>query len=135
MVISLRFGRLGRIFWVEVDHDDELTPDSLAELAAAFSDPRVDFAYSNTCEIRDGKRWKYDEQFGWRYRPFTGDGQPQFECVAFEPSPRSFSKIWFAPNHVRAWRSAFYHRIGGHDPLRKSSTTTTYSAAPTSTAT
>lgn len=42
-----------------------------------------------------------------------------FECIAFEPSPWSFTKIWFAPNHVRAWRSAFYHRIGGHDPLRK----------------
>ncbi len=103
---------------VEVDHDDELTPDCLAELAATFSDPRVDFAYSNSCEIHDGKPWKYDEKFGWRYRPFTWDGQPQFECVAFEPSPWSFSKIWFAPNHVRAWRSAFYHRIGGHDLAR-----------------
>jgi glycosyltransferase involved in cell wall biosynthesis len=29
---------------VEVDHDDELTPDCVAELAAAFADPRVDFA-------------------------------------------------------------------------------------------
>ncbi|RLS54827.1 MAG: glycosyltransferase [Planctomycetota bacterium] len=100
---------------VEVDHDDELTPDCLAELAAAFSDPRVDFAYSNTCEIHDGQPWKYDEKFGWRYRPFTWDGQPQFECVAFDPTPWSFSKIWFAPNHVRAWRTSFYHRIGGHD--------------------
>jgi hypothetical protein len=68
--------------------------------------------------LRAGKPWKYDEKLGWRYRPFTWDGQPQFECVAFEPSPWSFSKIWFAPNHVRAWRSAFYHRIGGHDPSR-----------------
>jgi len=100
---------------VEVDHDDELTPDCLTELAAAFTAPRVDFAYSNTCEICDGKPWKYDEKFGWRYRPFTWDGLPQFECVAFESSPWSFSNIWFAPNHVWPWRTAFYHRIGGHD--------------------
>ncbi len=103
---------------VEVDHDDELTPDCVAELAAAFADPRIDFAYSNCCEINEGKPWRYDERFGWRYRPFAWDGQSQWECVAFDPSPASFSKIWFAPNHVRAWRADFYRRIGGHDPSR-----------------
>ena len=103
---------------VEVDHDDELTPDCVAELAAAFADSRVDFAYSNCCEINEGKPWRYDERFGWRYRPFEWDGQSQWECVAFDPSPASFSKIWFAPNHVRAWRADFYRRIEGHDPTR-----------------
>lgn len=103
---------------VEVDHDDELTPDCVAELAATFADPQVDFAYSNCCEINEGAPWKYDEKFGWHYRPFEWDGRQQFECVAFAPSPASFSKIWFAPNHVRAWREGFYRQIGGHDPAR-----------------
>ena len=103
---------------VEVDHDDELTPDCVAELVAAFAEPQVDFAYSNCCEINEGKPWRYDEKYGWWYRPFAWDGQPQWECVAFDPSPASFSKIWFAPNHVLAWRADFYRRIGGHDPAR-----------------
>ena len=85
---------------VEVDHDDELTPDCVAELVAAFAEPQVDFAYSNCCEINEGKPWRYDEKYGWWYRPFAWDGQPQWECVAFDPSPASFSKIRFAPNHV-----------------------------------
>lgn len=50
--------------------------------------------------------------------PVRWDGQPQWECVTFDPSPASFSKIWFVPNHVRAWRAEFYRRIGGHDPSR-----------------
>lgn len=101
---------------VEVDHDDELTPDCLMELAEAFGDGRTDFAYSNCCEIKDGKPYRFSEKYGWRYRPFPWKGTMQAECVAFAPSPLSFSKIWYAPNHVRAWRRDFYHAIGGHNP-------------------
>ncbi len=42
---------------------------------------------------------------------------PDEDRINTQSSP--FSKIWFALNHVRAWRPSFYHRIGGHDPLRK----------------
>ena len=49
---------------VEVDHDDELTPDCVAELAAAFAGPRVDFAYSTCCEIKGRTPWGYSENFG-----------------------------------------------------------------------
>jgi O-antigen biosynthesis protein len=102
---------------VEVDHDDELTPDALEALADAFGrDPALSFAYSNCCEIKDGKPWKYNECFGWEYRPFRWQGGDYFETCTFDPSPASFSKIWYAPNHVRAWRTDFYRRIGGHDP-------------------
>jgi hypothetical protein len=38
-----------------------MTADCLTELAAVFSDRCVDFADSITCEICDGKPWKYDE--------------------------------------------------------------------------
>ena len=104
---------------VEVDHDDELTPDCLEQLAAAFEDPAVDFAYSNSCEIKDGQPFTYPERFGWKSRPFSWDGRDDhIETVAFPPTPSSFAKIWYAPNHVRAWRAKFYHRIGGHDPTR-----------------
>jgi glycosyltransferase involved in cell wall biosynthesis len=104
---------------VEVDHDDELTPDALAEVAAAFaSDPGLSFAYSNCCEIRDGRPWRYSEEYGWAYRPFAWGAGQFFETVAFDPSPAAFSKIWYAPNHIRAWRADFYRAIGGHDRTR-----------------
>jgi len=104
---------------VEVDHDDELTPDAVAHVAAAFrADPGLHFAFSNCCEVRDGKPSKYSEDYGWEYRPFTWQGKDYLELCAFEPSPASFSKIWYAPNHLRAWRADFYRKIGGHDKSR-----------------
>lgn len=101
---------------VEADHDDELTPNCLEEVAFAFENPYIDFVFSNCCEVTaDGKPWTYSAEFGWRYRPFNWNGVPLVETMSFEPSPASFSKIWYAPNHVRAWRTSFYHQIGGHD--------------------
>ena len=102
---------------VEVDHDDELTPDCLSELAVAFSDSQVDFAYSNCCDIRQDTNQPviFDKSHGWVYRPFNYNGLDTLECVAFEPTPASFAKIWYAPNHVRAWRRTFYERIGGYN--------------------
>lgn len=106
-------------YLVEVDHDDELTPDCVAEVIAAFEGPsRPDFVYSNCCEISDGKPWTYSEEYGWEYRPFRWRDAELKEMVAFDPSPASFSRVWYAPNHVRAWRGDFYRRIGGHDTRR-----------------
>lgn len=100
---------------VEVDHDDELTPNCLERLAEAFDDD-TDFAYSNCIEVKaDGSPNTYNACFGWEYRPFQWKGREQQEMIAFAPSPASFSKIWYAPNHVRAWRREFYEHIGGHD--------------------
>ena len=102
---------------VEVDHDDELTEDCLQELYNAFnSDETIDFAYSNCAEINaDGEPFVYSNYFGWRNRPFKYYGRDLLELISFDPNPASFSKIWFAPNHVRAWKKSFYDKIGGHN--------------------
>ena len=101
---------------VELDHDDELTPDCLEELHAAFSDPSVDFCYSNDADLdRDMNPFVYSPVYGWRDRPFEYKGRTIKEQVSFPPTAASFSKIWFSPNHVRAWRRSFYQRIGGYD--------------------
>ena len=60
---------------VEMDHDDELTPDCLAELFEAYLDDSVDFVYSNFIEVSpDGKPNMYGAQNGWKYRPFHWNG-------------------------------------------------------------
>ena len=102
---------------VEVDHDDELYPTALEECAAAFEDPDIDFAYSNTVEVLEGYQPRvFDEKFGWVNRPVKYKDYNVMEMVAFDADPRSLSKIWYAPNHFRAWRTSFYNEIGGHDP-------------------
>ena len=105
---------------VEVDHDDELFPTALEECAKAFEDPTVDFAYSNSVEVFEGYKPRvFNKKFGWENRPVKYKEYDLFEMVAFPPDPRSICKIWYAPNHFRAWRTSFYNEIGGHNPELK----------------
>lgn len=100
----------------EVDHDDELTPDCMDELDKAFV-PGVDFVYSNFANVReDGQPMRYNEGYGWRYRPFFLDGKEYEEVLSFPPDPASCGFIWYAGNHIRAWTKAHYFAIGGHNP-------------------
>lgn len=102
--------------YMEVDHDDELFPNAIEECAKAFEDPTVDFAFSNCCDVRENYQPRFfNEQFGWVNRPCQYKGHNLIEMVAFPPDPASVSRIWYAPNHFRAWRADFYRRIGGHD--------------------
>lgn len=94
---------------VELDHDDRLHPEALEEVRKAFEDPEIGFAYSNT--IHD-KSFHYSEAFGWQYRPFD---ETEEEHVSFPPTPDSISKIWYAPNHLRAFRKTVYDSIGGYN--------------------
>jgi len=109
---------------VELDHDDALEPDCLRELDKAFSKSKVDFVYSSDFAIRIKDRKEeyftpFNPQFGWKTETATiiSDGEKKEVKYhpAFDPSPLSFSYIWYAPNHVRAWKTDFYHSIGGHD--------------------
>lgn len=101
---------------VELDHDDELTPDCLEELENAFRN-EYDFCYSDDYYVEpvDGKD-KYITPFnssgGWKIKvDKDGNKYPQ----SFPPSALSFSYIWYAPDHVRAWKKDFYEKIGGHN--------------------
>jgi len=102
---------------VEVDHDDELTPNALEELDKAFTqNSAIDFVYSNHCDVaKDGTPVQYDIENGWEYAPFTYNGSVIQECKSWDPTPHSIAKVWYAPNHIRAWKASFYNEIGGHD--------------------
>jgi glycosyltransferase involved in cell wall biosynthesis len=108
---------------VEADHDDLLTPICLEEIKKAFLDPKVSFVYSNFCEfyfdhptLKDWESPRYDPAYGWRYRDYEWQGHKLNECLDFETLPSNFAMIWFAPNHVRAWRTKDYWAVGGHNP-------------------
>lgn len=106
---------------VELDHDDLLTPDCLIELSKAFTDPRVQFAYSNFCEFEyeTWKPTKFNPQYGWSYEPYIHEGHVLEAANAWPVSPASVGLIYFAPNHVRAWRRTAYKALGGHNASYK----------------
>lgn len=107
---------------VELDHDDLLDSDALAVISLTFATrPEVGFVYSDCAQINpDGTR--NDDQFdlanGWEYYETEVDGRQVSAVKAMEPFPHNLSYIWFAPNHVRAFRREVYEKVGGYDPER-----------------
>jgi glycosyltransferase involved in cell wall biosynthesis len=101
---------------VEVDHDDLITPDCLAELYKAFSDPSVGFAYSDCAVLHMQDAFEpYSNVYGWTHEIFNWKGKDLYTMHSFEPSSHSLGYIWYAPDHVRAWRTSVYKEIGGHN--------------------
>jgi hypothetical protein len=109
-------------YLVEFDHDDELRSDALQEIAEAFaSNPDAGFVYSQCAQItEDGGRdeSRFDERYGWTYRDVNIDGRHVLQCDQLLPYPNNVSYIWYAPNHVRAFRRDLYEVVGGYDPSR-----------------
>lgn len=99
---------------LEVDHDDLLMPDALEEVAKAFEDKEVGFVYSNNAKL--GNFTPYDKSYGWEHSLVEWRGQNLHCPIAFKPSSHSFAFIWYAPDHLRAWRRETYFEIGGHNP-------------------
>lgn len=102
---------------VEVDHDDQITPDCLEELAKAFEDDTIGFAYSDNAVLHmAGQFVPYNPAFGWTYKTFNWKGTDLISMNSFPPSAQALGYIWYAPDHVRAWRTSVYKEMGGHNP-------------------
>jgi SAM-dependent methyltransferase len=97
----------------EVDHDDLITPDCLEELAKAFADPNIGFAYSDNAKLGDFH--PYDPTYGWTYKRIQWKGKNLYAMNSQPLTPGRLGYIWFAPDHVRAWRKSVYESIGGHN--------------------
>ncbi|KUJ36356.1 glycosyltransferase [Streptomyces sp. MI02-2A] len=107
---------------VELDHDDLLARDCLAEIGKAFDEhPDVVFVYSNTAQItEDGGRddSRFNETYGWKYEEVDVDGRRLLAAKTMAPTPHNVSYIWYAPNHVRSFRRDVYEKVGGYDATR-----------------
>jgi glycosyltransferase involved in cell wall biosynthesis len=100
---------------LEVDHDDIITPDCLEEVAKAFKDnPDVGFVFSDNAKI-DDDFIPYNPEHGWIYEPFEWKGKELISMNTFEADAASVSLIFYAPDHIRAWRKSVYVEIGGHN--------------------
>jgi len=106
-------------YLVEVDHDDELTPDCLYYLKTAFNMyPDTDFVYSDAVEDIEGESCIYGDGWGWgegTHRDEVVNGKSIKLSVSPEINPFSIRTIFAQPNHVRCWKKSFYHKIDGHN--------------------
>jgi O-antigen biosynthesis protein len=104
---------------VELDHDDVLAPTCLAEVVAAFDEHReAVLVYSDFAQINADGSPNFDTfnpAMGWEYAPANVNQMLVNRCRALAASPHNVGYIWYAPNHVRAFRRTAYERVGGYD--------------------
>jgi SAM-dependent methyltransferase len=63
----------------------------------------------------NGEFIPYDAAYGWKYRTFKWKDKDLIAMHSFPPSSQALSYIWYAPDHVRSWRTSVYKKIGGHN--------------------
>jgi glycosyltransferase involved in cell wall biosynthesis len=102
---------------VEVDHDDILIETCLEKLNVAFQDSSVGFVYTDNLTYHmEDKFVPFNAANGWTYDKHMWRGKELIRMHSFAPSSRSLAFIWYAPDHVRAWRANVYKEVGGHNP-------------------
>ena len=107
-------------YLVEIDHDDELTPDCLQLLKDAFEKYEdADFVFSHALEEMDGIPVIYNGDFGLGQGYYSDEiiNGIEYKNVPMTPDVNALTlrHIVGMPNHVRCWKKEFYHRIGGHN--------------------
>ena len=106
-------------FLLEFDHDDILTNNALTAVVEAFdAHPDSCFVYSHAAQIKEDSS-RCDEMFnadmGWIYRDIEIGEKSLLQFDSFLPYPSNVSYIWFAPNHLRAFRRSVYLEVGGYN--------------------
>ena len=106
-------------YLVEVDHDDEITPDCLELIKGAFEKfPDTDFVYSHAFEEIDGEPVYYGNEFALGqgyYKNKIINGVEKTIAMTPDVNCLTLRHIVGLPNHVRCWKKEFYHKIGGHN--------------------
>ncbi|XXM72457.1 glycosyltransferase [Lysinibacillus sphaericus] len=107
---------------VEVDHDDELTPDCLEKIVRAFQEnPECGFVYGDCTEVvaenHHAHWYGWDCGFGYSvyYRVWL-HAMNRWQNVLRHTTinGNTLRHLIGLPNHPRAWTRECYHLIGGH---------------------
>lgn len=106
----------------ELDHDDMLLPDALANVVrAAKAHPEAGFFYTDFAEVDDKlTALRYADGWGYGYGSYRTEhyeGKPLAVAVAPNVNPKTIRGLVAAPNHLRVWRRDTYLGIGGHNRL------------------
>ncbi|MDY6852938.1 MAG: glycosyltransferase [Thermodesulfobacteriota bacterium] len=134
--VDRNFGNIGRMkhyasglcmggYLVELDHDDILTDNALAEVVAAFeADPDLGFIYSNFAEFVEGGGDHYYPNWldRGRYRRTLYQDRYYMEALAYdvygdvEGLGPVIKDMTICPNHIRAFRRTELYKVGGYNP-------------------
>jgi O-antigen biosynthesis protein len=107
---------------VEVDHDDELTPDCIEKIVRAFQKhPECGFAYGDCSEVYVGSNlahwygWDCGFGYGIYYRVWANE-MNRWQNVLRNTiiNGSTICHLVGLPNHPRAWTKECYHLLGGH---------------------
>lgn len=106
---------------VELDHDDELTPDALGLVVDAHRRfPEAGFFYTDCAEVfENGENASYAPGWGFGfggYREETLGGRDFLVANYPAVNAKTIRHIVGVPNHLRAWTRAGYQASGGHHP-------------------
>lgn len=106
---------------VELDHDDELTENCLADVVEAFATfPDAGFAYSDCAEVfESGLNATYGESFAFHFGTYRHEeyrGRVYNVMNYPDINAKTARHIVSMPNHVRAWTREGYDGAGGHSP-------------------
>ena len=101
---------------VEVDSDDLLMPECLEELNVVYQNDDIGFVYTDVIPYHMTDEFvPYNSEHGWTYHMLNWRDKDRHIMHSWEPTSHALSYIWYAPDHVRSWRTSIYRDIGGHN--------------------
>ena len=104
---------------LEMDHDDEILPDTLADATRTFDeDSTVGFVYMDFINIYpNGRNFFYGDFISLGYGGYYNQkfrGKWAYLYVTPNINNITLSHIVSVPNHPRIWRAEVLHRIGNY---------------------
>jgi len=110
-------------YLLELDHDDQLTPDCLENIYQYIKyqlkekDTLPYFIYTNWAEIdQNYQSCTYPDGWGYGLGKTEWDAEKQVWAHSLPNlTLANLQHIVSVPNHLRAWRKDYYRAIGGHD--------------------
>ena len=111
-------------FIVELDHDDELHPDLfkwLIDAAKKYKDAEFFYCDSASLYEKTLKSHSYGDFFAYGYGSNINVWSEKYNQWITHinngnANPVTLRHLIGLPNHVRVWRTAFYDKIGKHNP-------------------
>jgi len=111
-------------FILELDHDDELHPELfqwIIDASKKYKD--AEFFYCNTAELYEKslKSHSYGDFFAYGYGSNINEWSEKYNQWVTHidngyVNPVTIRHLVGLPNHVRVWKTAFYDKIGKHNP-------------------
>ena len=111
-------------FIIELDHDDEIHPELFQWIIdASRIHPEADFFYTDSAQLYEKtlRTHSYGDFFGYGYASHANvwsemHNQWVISTIVAPPNAITLRHLIGMPNHIRAWKTELYDKIGKHNP-------------------